>query len=237
VVQTRLVGRPILIRLDNYSLGVTLLPQSLTELQIETFLDKLASSDPAPGGGSASALAVAVAAALVEMVAGLTLGREQFAAVAPDMKAVLAAAADLRSELVALVTRDTEAFDKVMAAMRLPKGTEEEKIRRREALQAATKEAAAIPLRVTALAAEVLALTRVVSEKGNPNAITDAGVAGRLALAGAEGAGINVRINLPGIKDEGFRRNTEDDLSRNLRLARQTAAEAAEAVEKRMVPA
>jgi len=219
---------------DGRTLEVTPLAQSLTELTIDAFLDKLASSEPAPGGGSASALAVATAAGLVEMVANLTLGREQFAAVEADMKAVAAAAGGLRSELADLVSRDTEAFDQVMAALRLPKGTEEEKTRRREAVQAANKGAAEVPLRVTTLAGEVLALARVVGEKGNPNAITDAGVAGRLALAGAEGAGLNVRINLPGIKDDEFRRRVETEVGRNLDLASKTGAEVAAIVERRM---
>jgi formiminotetrahydrofolate cyclodeaminase len=89
-------------------------------------------------------------------------------------------------------------------------------------------------LRVTALAAEVIALARVVAEKGNPNAITDAGVAGRLGLAGAEGAGLNVRINLSGLKDEAFRREAATEVGRNVDLARRTAAEVAAVVERRM---
>jgi len=206
----------------------------LTALTVQGFLDKLASNEPAPGGGSASALAVAAAAGLAEMVANLTLGREPFAAVEADIKAVFKAVPGLRREAAALVDRDTEAFCKVMAAMRLPKATDEEKAKRRQAIEAATKEAAEVPLRVTALAGEILALARVVAEKGNPNAITDAGVAGRLGLAGAEGAALNVRINLAGIKDEDYRRRTEAKVAQNLQLARETAAEVAGAVERRM---
>ncbi len=210
------------------------MPEALTELKVSAFLDKLASDEPAPGGGSASALAAANAAALAEMVARLTLGREQFAAVEGDMNAVLAVAPALRRELTDLVDRDTAAFDDVMAAFRLPKGTDEEKSRRRAAIEAATKEAARVPLRVTALAAEVLGLVRVVADKGNPNAITDAGVGGRLALAGAEGAGLNVRINLPGIKDAAFRDETEAAVARNLDLARSVASEVEAIVKRRM---
>lgn len=210
------------------------MPADLTGLTVEGFLAKLASNEPAPGGGSASALAVAAAASLVEMVANLTLGREQYAGVETEMKTVLTASPSLRREVTSLIDRDTEAFDKVMAAMRLPKATDEEKARRRQAIEAATKEAAEVPLRVTAVAAEVLALARLVAESGNVNAITDAGVAGRLGLAGAEGAALNVRINLFGIKDEDYRRRTAARVDENLGLARRTAAEVAAVVEKRI---
>lgn len=207
---------------------------SLTRLDIGTFLDKLASDEPAPGGGSASALAAAVAAALVEMVARLTTGREQFASSEADMKAVIKTAPALRRELLNLVDKDTDAYSAVMAAMRLPKATDEDKAARREAMQRATVRATEVPLRVATLAAEVLALARVVAESGNPNAITDAGVAGRLALAGAEGAGLNVRVNLPGIKDEPYKARVGDELDRVLALARETAGQVAAAVERRL---
>ena len=207
---------------------------TLVELKVAGFLDKLASNEPAPGGGSASALAAAMAAGLVEMVANLTVGREAFTAVEADMKAILGAVPPLRRELTTLVDKDAEAFDKVMAAMRLPRANDDENARRRQAIEEATKGAAVVPLRVTALAAEVIALARVVAEKGNPNAITDAGVAGRLGLAGAEGAGLNVRINLSGLKDEEFRREAATEVGRNVELARRTAAEVAAVVEQRM---
>jgi len=213
---------------------VIALTHPLVELKVAGFLDKLASKEPAPGGGSASALAAAMAAGLVEMVANLTVGREAFAAVEADMQAILGAVPPLRRELTTLVDKDAEAFDKVMAAIGLPRANDDEKARRRQAIEEATKGAAGVPLRVTCLAAEVIALARVVAEKGNPNAITDAGVAGRLGLAGAEGAGLNVRINLSGLKDEGFRREAATEVGRNLDLARRTAAEVAAVVEQRM---
>lgn len=208
--------------------------QTLTDLDLGAFLDKLASDEPAPGGGSASALAAALAAGLVEMVARLTQGRAEFTAVEKDMRALLDASPGLRDELTRLVDRDTQAFRKVMAAMRLPRGTPEEKAARKDAVERATREASEVPLRVTELACEVLGLARAAAEKGNPNAVTDAGVAGRLALAGAEGAALNVKINLPGIKDETFRAGALRQIEQNLALARKMAAEVAETVERRM---
>jgi len=168
------------------------------------------------------------------MVAGLTAGREKFKDVEAEMRAVLETVSGLRRELTSLVDRDTDAFDAVMTAMRLPRETDEEKETRRRAVEKANQEAAAVPLRVTELSCEVLALSRVVAEKGNPNAITDAGVAAGLALAGAEGAGLNVLINLGGIKDDAFRSETGARVRRSLDLARKTAAEAAEVVRRRM---
>jgi len=209
-------------------------PRDLATLKITEFLDKLGSDEPAPGGGSASALAGSLAAALVEMVARLTTGREKFAQSQTEMEAVLNAAGPIRQELTGLVDRDTRAFESVMAAFRLPKGTDEEKKARRQAIEEATEDAVEVPLRVTELSCEVLALARVVAAKGNPNAITDAGVAGRLALAAAEGAGLNVKINLPGIKDDTYREDTRRRVEQHLNLAREVAGEVAEEVARRM---
>jgi len=210
------------------------LPTSLVSLSVLDFLAKLASSEPAPGGGSASALAVAAAAALVEMVARLTVDREQFAAVKADMDAVLSAAPDLHRRAVAFVDKDTEAFEAVMRALRLPKATPEEKTERRRAVETATKGAAEVPLRVAAIAADVLSLARIVAEKGNPSAVTDAGVAGRLALAGAEGAALNVRINLGGIQDMEFCGRVTEELDGTLERVRRHAAAVDAAVQRRL---
>jgi len=208
--------------------------QDLVSLRVTEFSDKLASDEPAPGGGSAAALAGALAAALVEMVARLTAGREKFADAQTEMTAVLNAAPPIREELTDLVDRDTRAFQSVMAAFRLSKGTPEEKKARRQAIEEATEDAVQVPLRVSELTCEVLALARVVAAKGNPNAITDAGVAGRLALAAAEGAGLNVKINLPGIKDDTYREETAKRVDEYLNLAREAAAEVAREVDRRM---
>jgi len=210
------------------------LSDDLIDLSLSEFIERLASDSPAPGGGSAAALAGALATALVEMVANLTLGREEYAEAQTEMKAVKSAAASIRSELMELVDRDTRAFQAVMAAMRLPRGTEDEKNTRKAAIREATKEASQVPLRVAELACEVLALARVAAQKGNPNAVTDAGVAGWLALAAAEGAGLNVKINLPGIKDDTFRSELGRRVNQYLDLAREASGEVKQAVAGRM---
>ncbi len=171
---------------------------------IGTFLDELASSASTPGGGAASALAGAMGAALVSMVANLTIGRPKYAAVEEDMRRLLATAEAARVELTTLAALDARVFDQVMAAYRLPKETEEQKAQRRGAIQTALKEATQIPLRVAEQAVLVLELACEVAEKGNVNVISDAGAGAVLADAALETAALNVAINLALIKDEAF---------------------------------
>ncbi len=174
------------------------------ELRVDEFLDTLASSAPEPGGGAAAALAAATGAALVSMVANLTIGKETFAAVEEQMRATLERAEALRGALVAAVDRDAESFRQVMAAYRLPRGNPEEQTARRQAIDAALREAARVPAEVVTLCEEVAALSRQALEKGNPQVLSDAAVAALLADAGAQSAALNVRINLKGIADPAF---------------------------------
>jgi formiminotetrahydrofolate cyclodeaminase len=169
------------------------------------FLSDLASDSPTPGGGSVAALAGALAAALTSMVSNLTIGRKKYADVEGDVKAVLTKTEGLRLELTELMGEDAAAFDKVMAAMKLPKDTEDEKARRTEALEAALVDAAMVPLAVMEKCVDVIGLAREAAEKGNRNAVSDAGVAALMARAGAHAARLNVLINLGWIKSEAHR--------------------------------
>ena len=175
----------------------------LTELSVEQFLAETASSSPAPGGGSVSALAGALAAALAGMVANLTQG-EKFADREKRMQTAEAYAQELRKELKESVQKDTESFDGYMAALRLPKDTQEQKESRRQAMQEALKQAAQVPLETAERAARVFPLARLALEEGNPNAESDALVSAMLARTAVLGALFNVSINLGGIKDEAF---------------------------------
>jgi len=175
----------------------------LTELTIKDFAQDLGSEKPAPGGGSASGLAGALAGSLVKMVAHLS-GEGQ--------EAIISQSQALSDELLDLVNRDTEAFNQVMAAFKLPKGTDEEKKERRQAIQAATRLATEVPLRVMEVSLEVLKLAREMAFHGNKNALSDAGVAGLLGVAACRGASYNVLINLPGLKDEEFVLSTKKRL-------------------------
>jgi methenyltetrahydrofolate cyclohydrolase len=189
---------------------------------IASYLDKLASAEPEPGGGSVAALVGALGAGLVTMVTSLTLGKEKFAAVEDDMEEIAAAAEVLRARLGEYVSLDAKAYRAVAVAMKLPRDTEEQKQERAAILQSALKGAAEAPLAVAEAAGEVAALTLPAAEKGNPHAVSDAGVAVLLAEAAAQSAALNVKINLAWIEDEDFNRHAwgriETVLSETARL-------------------
>jgi glutamate formiminotransferase/formiminotetrahydrofolate cyclodeaminase len=169
--------------------------------EVGDFLAALASSSATPGGGSAAAHAGALAAALVAMVARLTIGKKNYAAVEDQMAQLIEQADALRADFSAAVSRDAEAFDAVMAAFKLPKGSAKEKTARSKAIQSATLQAARVPLQVAELAVDCMGLAEQAAELGNTNAISDAGTAAALAQACLQGAGLNVRINLASLKE------------------------------------
>jgi len=175
-----------------------------TDSSIATFLDDLASERPTPGGGGAAAVCGAIGAALVSMVANLTIGKKNYEAVSEDLKAVDAEADALRAELTRAIDEDVVAFNAVMGAYGLPRGTDEEKAKRTASIQAALKDATLAPLRAANACFEVIRLSASVAEKGNLNVISDAGVAVLAANAGLRSAALNVFINAKAIKDRGF---------------------------------
>jgi len=166
------------------------------------FLDALADGRPTPGGGSAAAYSGAAGAALVAMVVRLTIGKKKYASVEEQMRVFLDKAETLRSDLTAAVARDSEAFEAVMKAFRLPKDTNEQKETRSQAIQNATLNAARVPIEVAAQAVQVLELAAKVVAVGNLNAISDGATGGALARAALSGAGYNVRINVASLKDQ-----------------------------------
>ena len=171
---------------------------------IAKFLDELASEQPTPGGGGAAAIMGAVGAALVSMVANLTIGKKNYEAFDAELKATNAEAEKVRAELTAAIDEDVVAFNAVMGAYGLPRGTDEEKAARAAAIQAALKQATDAPLRAVKACHEVIKLSAVVAEKGNINVISDAGVAVLAANAGLRSAALNVYINAKSIKDREF---------------------------------
>jgi methenyltetrahydrofolate cyclohydrolase len=178
--------------------------QMLVNQTVREFVDIVASDAPAPGGGSVAALAGAMAAGLVVMVCNLTLGRPKYAVVEQELLGVKSRAEVMQQQLLELVDRDTESFNKVMTAYRLPKACEEETLFRSRAIQATSQEAAQVPLQTAELCWEVLQITDNLVSKANPNAITDMGVAANISETGLQGAVYNVLINLGSIKDEEF---------------------------------
>jgi glutamate formiminotransferase/formiminotetrahydrofolate cyclodeaminase len=166
------------------------------------FLDDLAAGTAAPGGGSAAAYAGAAAAALVAMVARLTVGKKKYDAVEPQMYELIEKAEAMRASLTAAILEDAAAFEKVMAAMKLPKVTPEEQATRSAAIEQATLAAIEVPLRTADLATTAIDLALQVAASGNLNAISDAASAAALGRASLTGAGLNVRINCTGLQDQ-----------------------------------
>ncbi len=175
--------------------------------QTDIFLEALASATPTPGGGSAAAHAGAMGAALVAMVARLTIGKKKYAAVEDQMKEILSQAERLRKELTTAVEEDSTAFEGVMAAFKLPKDTPSQENVRTEAIEAATLRASQVPLTVAQKSVSVIALAERVVALGNLNAISDGATAAAMANAALTSAGYNVRINLAGLNDK-----TEGDI-------------------------
>jgi methenyltetrahydrofolate cyclohydrolase len=171
---------------------------------IAAFLDDLASERPTPGGGGAAAVCGAIGAALVSMVANLTIGKKNYESVSEELKFVNAKAEALRAELTRAIEEDVAAFNSVMAAYGLERATDEQKTQRTAAIQAALKEATIAPLRAVKACFEVIRLSAAVAEKGNLNVISDAGVAVLAANAGLRSAALNVFINAKAIKDREF---------------------------------
>ena len=172
--------------------------------QLQDFLDRLASRASTPGGGSAAAIMGAMGAALVSMVANLTVGKKNYEVVQAEMKDLLEKSETLRAELTDMIQADVDVFDKVMAAYGMAKDTDEEKTVRSQVIQAALKEATDVPLACAKLCADVIQTCRPMAEKGNNNVISDVGVAVLAAHAALRSAALNVYINIGGIKDKEF---------------------------------
>lgn len=180
----------------------------LDKMHVNEFINELASNSPAPGGGSVAALCGSLGAALTSMVFSLTVGKKAYLALGDEERASvdegLVKANELKDQFLKLMNEDTEVFNKLMAAFKMPKETEEEKAARSEVIQEAYKAATNVPLEVARKAYDIYEIIEIAIDHGNKNAISDAGVAALLAQATIEGAIMNVKINLGSIKDEEF---------------------------------
>ena len=176
----------------------------LADLTVKDFLDKVACSDPVPGGGSIAALNGALASALTTMVARLTVGKKGHEVREELTQHAQTITLRLLDEFIALIDKDSEAYNEVFACFKLPKATDEEKAARSAAIQEATKKAALIPLEVARKALDMMTIIADVVHLGNRNAVTDACVAMMSARSAVLGALLNVRINLGSLKDREF---------------------------------
>ena len=171
---------------------------------MDDFLQKTASGTPVPGGGSVSALSAALGAGLTEMVANLTIAKKGYEAVENEMKQIAETVQNLREKLVTEVDKDSNAYNDVLAAFKLPKTTEAEKEQRTQAIQDAMKNAARVPLGVANDALQVMDQAEKVIINGNRNAVSDGAVGAMMARTAVLGALFNVKINLASVKDQAF---------------------------------
>ena len=184
----------------------------LVAMNLTTFASEVASDKPVPGGGSVSAYSASLAASLVSMVARLTLKKTEYQKDWPVAQQVLDESDRLQRNLLSLVDKDSHSFSALMKAYRLPKETEQDKITRSAEIQSRLREACTVPLETASNSAQVLTAAKKLAPCANLNALSDLQTALSLAQAGLTGAAANVAINLPGIKDVQFRKETEESL-------------------------
>ena len=171
-------------------------------MTVNTYLDVLKSDAPAPGGGSVSALSGAQGIGLALMVCDLTIGKEKYADYQEVCLAAKEAGISVYNRLVEAIDKDTEAFNLVSAAFKMPKETDEEKAARKQAIADGTLVATQVPFETMEIAFEGLKIVETLEGKSNPNASSDLGVAALNLMSAIRGAWLNVKINLPGVKDE-----------------------------------
>ena len=208
--------------------------KKLVDMTCTGFAEETASESPAPGGGSISAYMGALAAALGTMVANLSSHKagwddrwEFFSDWAENGMAVM-------NELLYLVDEDTAAFNKIMDVFGMPKGTDEEKAARAEAMEAATLYATQVPLRTMKAAYKAFDVVRAMAEEGNPNSVSDAGVGALAARSAVMGACLNVKINAAGLKDRAVADALVKEAEQIQALAQKAEAEVLAVVESKI---
>jgi formiminotetrahydrofolate cyclodeaminase len=210
---------------------------NLADLDLRELNARLASREPIPGGGSAAALAGAMGASLVAMVAELTIGRADAAEHQSHLVELRDEAVAHQQLLLDLAEQDARAYGSVVAARRMPKETEAERSSRATAMRRTMVAAAEIPLLTAGAAIDVLELARAIAPIGNPNAVSDAGVAAQLAAAAVRGAILNVQINLPYLAADEPLRGAAPTTIENMELRTVEAERAvAETVSARIEP-
>lgn len=202
---------------------------------IRSYLERVASGEPTPGGGSVAALTAALGSSLVAMVANFTVGREKFKAQEDEVRAILEEEVRIRRELVDLVQEDAVAYAGVARAYRLPRSTAGEKEVRRKAVREALTQALRVPLRIMELSHACIRLAERLLERGNPNLISDVGVAASLSAAAMECGWLNVEINLASLRDDGVRSKTRTRMEPLLKGGREAAAAVWRKVEEEVV--
>jgi formiminotetrahydrofolate cyclodeaminase len=184
----------------------------LASKTVTELLEAFASPTPTPGGGSAAALSGAVAASLFAMVAAMPKTKNGTQEDRLMLDAILDDLVRLRKTLTDLIDRDAASYDGVVAAYKLPKGTDEEKAARKRAVQDAMRVATDVPMETARASASLITLARVIAERGNPNAKSDTTVALSMAQVGMGGALANVEVNVDSVGDEAYAARLRDEL-------------------------
>lgn len=203
----------------------------LTSASVRQYVERLASGEATPGGGSATALVGALGAALGEMVGNFTRDKDGWDKVAPSLEELTRR----REALLDLTDRDAEAYGSVSAAYALPRGDEAQKAARTEAIQAALKQAAQVPLQVIDHVAATVNELPILLEHGNPNLLSDVGVAADLCQSALRCAWLNVEVNLSCLKDEDYRTQVREGMQSRIGDAEQTAESVWEQTIERIV--
>lgn len=206
----------------------------LVDMNVTQFITELASDSPAPGGGSVSALNGALAAGLAAMVGGLTISKEKLADKWDIMRPVAEEGQKLANKALDLIDKDTDSFNSLMEAFKLPKSTDEEKATRSAAIQEATVLTIEVPMETLKLCVRALELTRIAVEHGNPNAVTDGATGAQMARAGAIGAAYNAKINCMGLKNREKAQAFLNDVDANLQKVSNLIAEIEAMMEKNL---
>jgi len=217
--------------IDKKVIGLPAHDSPLVSMKVADFVDEVSRDTPAPGGGSIAALAGALGSALASMVVNLSIGKGEFDPRYDELCQLAEKAQVAKDELIRAVDADTEAFNEVLAGMRMAKDTPEQLALRAKAIQAGYKLAAEVPLRTAQLCREVLDFCQAAADIGNKAVMSDAGVGALMAYAGVQGAIHNVRINLPHTKDEAFISKMKADLGELLAESKEICAAIQQQVE------
>lgn len=221
--------------------GVPSLPaERFRDLTIDTFVGRLASASPAPGGGAASAIAASLGASLVAMVAGLSEGRERYAPYTATLTWAKDAGLELADRLLQIADEDAAAYDAFAQALKLPRDTDEEKASRTAAVRTAARVAAEVPLTCVDACVEIVRASEALAGRSNRNACSDLHVASLLAEAAVHGAAENVFVNIPSLGDEAYgaqlRERAEAGVALVEDLAQRTREAVASGVEREPLP-
>ena len=193
----------------------------LINMNLATFADETASESPAPGGGSISAYVGSLGVSLATMVANLSSHKKGWDNRWQEFSIWAEKGQSLKDQLINLVDADTKAFNEIMSAFNLPKSTDEEKKKRTQCIQEATKYAIEVPFKVMQLSFESMDLIKTMAIEGNPNSVSDAGVGALCARSAVIGAFMNVRINASGLDDKKF---VDEIISKGKLIEKQTIA-------------